>query len=231
MQYNGGKAAVAKEIAEIIAECSYGSTYWEPFVGAANVICRPELAHFTRYGSDLDPHIIMLLNAIKGGWVPPSEVSEEDYAKAKADTEPSALRGFIGYGCSFGGKFFGGYARSGNRNYAANAANSAIKQAPLLRRVSLLTSTYEAMPFGKVDTIYCDPPYKGTTRCGSSDDFNSDSFFEWCIERVKRGCTVFVSEFSAPPEFKELWRKELKDGLRKAGGKHSMTERLFVCQP
>jgi len=230
MRYNGGKFAVAKDIAEIIAACSSGETYWEPFVGAANVICRPELAHFTRYGSDLDPNIIMLLNAVKGGWVPPTSVTEQEYAEAKL-AEPSALRAFIGYGCSFGGKFFGGYARSGTRNYAGNAHRSLLKQADLLRHVALAHSTYRDEPFGKADVIYCDPPYKGTTRCGSASDFDSAAFFEWCIKKAECGSRVFVSEFQAPKEFKKIWDRRITDGLRKSGTSHEMIERLFVCQP
>ena len=152
MQYNGGKAAVAKDIAKIISECAYGETYWEPFVGAGNVICRPELAHLTRFGSDADTHIIQLLNAVKAGWLPPTEVSEVDYVKAKLEG-PSALRAFVGYGCSFGGKFFGGYARSGGRNYAANAANSLNKQRNALQDLELVCADYTKEPFGHVDII------------------------------------------------------------------------------
>ena len=228
MQYNGGKASVAKEFASIIAGRENGGTYWEPFVGAANVVCRPELAKFERFGSDLDAGLIELLQDVKSGWEPPTAISEEQYAQSNAGAGSPSLRAFIGYGCSFGGKFFGGYARSGARNYALNAHNSLLKQAPMLRDVVLRQADYREMPFGQCDVIYCDPPYKGTTRCGSSDGFDSDEFWRWCFAQADRGSKVYVSEFSAPAGFTELYSKPIRDGLRRSD-KRPMIERLFVC--
>jgi DNA adenine methylase len=229
MQYNGGKHACAKEIAGIIQrECSPGR-YWEPFVGAANVICRPELGAFERLGSDIDEGIVSLLRAVRDGWTPPDYISEDAYAEARCGgpCDP-AMRAFIGYGCSFGGKYFGGYARSGDRNYAKNAHNSLLRQAGALVGVSLVAAPYDAAPFGKVDVVYCDPPYAGTTACGAGGAFDSEAFWHWCEGLAAAGTRVFVSEFSAPNGWVEVWQKELRDGLRKSGASHSMTERLFT---
>ncbi len=229
MRYNGGKHACAREIATIIAgACGGALSYWEPFVGAANVITRPELSGLHRSGSDLDSVIISLLRHVRSGWEPPTVISEDEYLVAK--NNPNALdahmRAFIGYGCSFSGKYFGGYARSGVRNYAANASNSLRKQAPLLEGIVLAVGDYASMPFGRRDIIYCDPPYAGTTRCGASCSFDTDRFWGWCLERKREGSTVFVSGFSAPAYAQEVWRKTIRDGLRKVGA-HQMTERLF----
>ena len=226
MRYNGGKHSCAKEIASLMGRYPSGSTYWEPFVGAANVITRPELEKYRRFGSDLDPNITLLLNAVRDGWVPPEKVNEIEYAGALGQP-PSALRAFIGYGCSFGGKFFGGFARSGERNYAANAKNSLAKQAPLLAPVRLVCAGYDSEPFGRPDIIYCDPPYAGATRCGSSAGFDSDSFWPWLRAKARAGTAAFVTEFSAPGDFVEIYRKNISDGLRKNGGS-PMVERLFI---
>lgn len=228
MRYNGGKASVAKEFVSIIAGRENCGCYWEPFVGAGNVICRPELAKFERLGSDLDGGIIELLQAVKAGWEPPSVITEEQYALAKAGCGSPGYRAFVGYGCSFGGKFFGGYARSAARNYALNARNSLLRQAPLLKDITLVTSDYRAMPFGRCDVVYCDPPYKGTTRCGAGGGFDSEEFWAWCFEQAVMGSKVYVSEFAAPKGFTELYSKPIRDGLRRSD-KQPMTERLFVC--
>jgi DNA adenine methylase len=230
MHYNGGKAAVAKEFASIIASREGGGVYWEPFVGAASVICRPELSKFQRKGSDASKWIIALLIAVKQGWVPPTHVSEEEYLAAKANDPALSvqLRAFIGYGCSFGGKWFGGYARSGTRNYALNAHNSLLKQAPVLDYITLYWADYRQQPYGFCDVIYCDPPYKGTTRCGSSDEFDHEEFWTWCRARTYEGSKVYVSELAAPPDFTELYHKPIRDGLRR-NDKQPMVERLFIC--
>lgn len=230
MQYNGGKASCAKDIASLIASDApaWAKTYWEPFCGACNILLRPELTHFTRLGSDLDEYITALLNAVAGGWQPPESISEEQYLWAKCGADISTyLRGFIGYGCSFGGKWFGGYARSGQRNYAANARNSLLKCAKELYTVAPLVSCpYWDEPFGSCDIIYCDPPYAGATPAGSGRTFDTAKLWEWVADKALEGSVVYVSEFSAPIWAKEVWHKEIKDGLRRKDGS-SMVERLF----
>lgn len=82
-----------------------------------------------RIANDIHPELIIMWRALQKGWIPPSLVSEEDYVKAKAGEGFPFLRGFIGFGCSFGGKWFGGYARdSQERNYALQSKNSVLKQ-------------------------------------------------------------------------------------------------------
>ena len=63
-----------------------------------------------------------MLNAVKHGYDLPESVSEQEYKyiREHKDDDP-ALAGFVGFGCSFGGKWFGGYARDNrtSRNYAS----------------------------------------------------------------------------------------------------------------
>ena len=50
-----------------------------------------------------------------------------DYIRTHKD-EDHVLTGFVGFGCSFGGKWFGGYARNaGGTNYAAQSKRSLLK--------------------------------------------------------------------------------------------------------
>ena len=67
-----------------------------------------------RCASDVNRPLITMYKALQDGWIPPSTVTEEMYAEYKGiqDAE-DPLTAFIGIGCSFSGKWFGGYARSG----------------------------------------------------------------------------------------------------------------------
>jgi DNA adenine methylase len=218
MRYNGGKGSCARELAGIISEYR-PIAYWEPFVGAANVITKVT-ANF-RVGTDLDADIILLLRAVRDGWVPPEKVSEEEYKNAK-NRDPSAIRAFFKYGCSFGGKPWEGFARSGDRNYALNAKNSLLKQAPALKGIDFIQCDYRSVNPTHFDVIYCDPPYKGTTSVGCGGKFDSDFFWEW-VRQSSQHSVVLVSELQAPEDFDCIWEKPLKDGL----GKKKLTEKLF----
>lgn len=224
MRYNGGKGACAKQIAEIINKQN-PLRYWEPFVGAANVIQHVK-APF-RIGSDLAAEMITFLRAVQDGFCFPIEVTEDQYKEMKNKPDPyDPMCAFLKYGCSFAGKPWGGFARSGDRNYAKNAANSVIKQRQLLQGIIFKHAPY-ASPFAsafQIDVIYCDPPYAGTTSCGVSKGFDTDAFFQWVREQK---ALTFVSEFQAPSDFVCIWEKEIKDGLRK-NNREVMRERLFV---
>ena len=50
--------------------------------------------------------------ALQQGWEPPDLVTFEDYEYVRAhQDENPALTAFVGFGCTFGAKWFGGYAR------------------------------------------------------------------------------------------------------------------------
>jgi DNA adenine methylase len=71
-----------------------------------------------------------MFQKLQAGWIPPTEVSEEEYYSAKDNQENEPwLAGFIGFACSFAGKWWGGYARDGkNGNYALRGHNSILKK-------------------------------------------------------------------------------------------------------
>ena len=64
--------------------------------------------------------LIEMLIGVQLGYELPDSISKEqyDYIRTHKD-EDHVLTGFVGFGCSFGGKWFGGYARNaGGTNYA-----------------------------------------------------------------------------------------------------------------
>lgn len=222
MQYVGGKFRIRKELAAYLESVRGGRTFVEPFCGGANITA--EMSG-VRIASDLCADVIMLWDAASKGWEPPTRISEEDYNEAR--TAPSsAYRGFVGFGCSFGGKFFGGYARSGSRNYAMNAHNAILKKAKALKGVYFSCGPYLSLA-PKNSLVYCDPPYAGTTQGYSSASFDSALFWKVMLEWSKRGNTVLVSEYTAPGFCKEVWRIETKTDMHCRTGKEPRIEKLF----
>ena len=67
------------------------------------------------------------------------------------------LTAFVGFGCSYSGKWFGGLAKDGNgRNYALNAYNSLMKKAKTFKDVEFSHKSY--LDYTPTDyLVYCDP--------------------------------------------------------------------------
>jgi len=142
-----------------------------------------------------------MFKAIQKGWIPPTYVSEEDYANAKKnqDNEPH-IAGFVGFACSFAGKFWGGYARdskdgSGTGNYALRGHNSILKKMEILMDAQFTCKDFMELDYENC-LIYCDPPYKGTTPYYKKilGEFPYDKFLEWVKEQSKNN-TIIISEY------------------------------------
>ncbi len=223
MRYMGGKVRIGKQIASIIQQFDPVS-YHEPFCGmfsvGKHIVCP------TRTASDLHPDLILLLQAIQNGWEPPARISEKVYAAFQNTNEPSAMRGFVGFGCSFYGKFFGGYARDKfSTNYAELACNSLRRLRPSIQDVVFAREDYRNYS-GNADIIYCDPPYSGTTDY-SNGTFGTEEFWEWVRRQSAR--KVFVSEYIAPTDFVSIWEKPVTTSMKsKTGYGFARTEKLFV---
>lgn len=225
MHYFGGKARIAAKIAEAIGPCE---TYYEPFVGGGWVLARVKAKR--RLASDANLPLINLWRALMAGWQPPENVSEVEYAEARTLPDDDPRKAFIAIGCSFSGKWFGGYARDNTgRNYASNAKNS------LLRKVSALTNTffehasYEAVSYASQSVVYCDPPYQGMTGYGATGAFDWVKFWAFFQKQAERGVKVFVSEYAAPVGWKPALTVETKTDIRTtANGKEARIENLWV---
>lgn len=202
----------------------------EPFVGGANFIDKVPNGVFGRFGYDNNFYLIAMFNAIQNGWQPPVNISEDEYKDIKNNKEkyPNELVGFVGIACSFAGKWFGGYARGGTRNYCDESRRNLLRQKSKIQDVCFAYGDYSLF---NIETpqrtvIYCDPPYKNTTRYHS--DFNHDAFWKWADDRVDDGCLVFVSEYQAPDNWKCIWQKEIISGLDLNTGGKKAIEKLFI---
>ena len=228
MRYLGGKSRIGKRIAEIINPLvAGGRPYYEPFCGACNV-ARHIKADW-RLLSDAHPQLIAMWKAVQQGWVPPDTVTEEEYAAAKRGDLSPELTAFIGFGCSFGGKWFGGYARGGEgRSYASNAKNTIIA-----RREALLSAHFECSSYHDIvpltdSVIYCDPPYASTTGYKGVGKFDHAAFWAWTRRMAALGHTVLISEYSAPDGFGCVAEIPTKLDMRSTNGREPRVERVFA---
>ena len=169
-----------------------------------------------RLGSDVQPFIVALMRAVRDGWEAPSNVSREEYRHIKdnRDLYPPCLVGFVGFACSFGGKWWGGYASNKeNHNYAAAGSRVLRILGGDLQGASLVNRSYKDLVIPPDSLVYCDPPYKDTTASWGTGTWDSEEFWEWATELGRAGHSVWVSEYSAPFSFQLIWEKAVPKSL------------------
>lgn len=231
MKYMGSKNRIAKEILPIILKDRKQNQYYvEPFVGGFNMIDKVD---GLRIALDINKYLIALFQEIQKGWYPPEFVSESEYNLVKNNKDKYSMHyvGFVGFGCSYSGKWFGGYARgndnNGNpRNYCDESRRNLLKQAKDIKGVFIENKSYYSIILPENSIIYCDPPYQGTTKY--KDKFDHERFWNWCREMKSEGHTIFISEYNAPKDFKCIWQKEIVSSLTKDTGSKKAIEKLFT---
>lgn len=237
MRYFGGKFRVAKPLSKFInSRLKSGQVFVDAFCGSCNVITNID-SDRRRIANDLNPYVIEMWKAVQNGWVPPKQLQEDEYNYIKSNKEENmALTSFAGFGCSFSGKFFGGYARNGaggSQKYCENAYNGVLKKAKLLNDVQFYSKSYydllESIDIPDSSLIYCDIPYKNTTGY-STGKFDHEQFYEWAKFWAKKH-TIFISEYkeNVPSDAKIIWEhSSKKDILDKDKVKQLTTEVIFT---
>lgn len=129
----GSKARFAKEILSIVLkDRTENQWYVEPFAGGMNMICE---ANGNRIANDIQPNLIALFEAVVYENWKPIKISKSFYDSvnsAKKDFD-SHLVGWVGFGCSYSGKYFGGYAGETKtkigtvRDYQQESINNLLK--------------------------------------------------------------------------------------------------------
>lgn len=231
MKYMGSKNRHALDILKIIlADRKPGQWYVEPFVGGFNVI---DKVTGNRIGNDVNPYLTDMFIAIRNGWIPPDIITNDQYNTIKNDKDSFAnyIVGFVGFGCSYSGKFFGGYARGNTdkgleRNYCLESKTNLLKQAAKLKGVLITNQNYYDMDIPDNSIIYCDPPYANTTGYGGK--FDTNRFWEWVREMSSKGHSMFISEYTAPDDFECVWSKSVNNTLVKNTGSKKGVEKLFI---
>lgn len=212
VRYLGGKSRLAKKFASILVAAlpMHNGIFYEPFVGGFNVV--PTLVNHLEVAicSDIHPGLIAMYRALQDGWEPPTEVSREDYYYIKGHSaafQPE-MAAFVGFGCSYSGKEWGGYASGEGRNYAKEAHDNLMTRLPDIKNCTFHWASYDGVPlYSETAVIYCDPPYRSTTGY-KTGEFDHTEFDRWCENRALVGHTVFVSEFNAPEHWEVVWEHE-----------------------
>lgn len=230
----GGKGRIAKAIVKAIVDRHPDAPRaYEPFMGGGAVTAR--LAqHYPVTASDAHPDLIALWRAVLKGWHPPEVVTEAEYAELREQTEPSAMRGFVGFGGSFGGKWFSGYARGGYngttpRNHQGESARAIERIGTALRAgvVTVELRDYATTPVLPDSVVYLDPPYRGTQGYATGG-FDHVDFWAWA-ELVASHSHVYVSEYWAPPWWSCVWSAQKRQSVTlPSQGRGLRTERLFT---
>lgn len=243
MKYMGSKARFTKDILPIILkDREPWQWYVEPFAGGMNAICEVD---GNRIANDIHYYLIEMWRELVRGWVP-GKVTKDEYLKVKAEPSeyPAYYVGWVGFNCSYSGKWFGGYAgeyydkgpnyefngeRTVLRHYQTEAVRNVLKQVPKMQGVVFQNKPYYGLELPANSIVYCDPPYEGTTKY-KVDGFDHSLFWDWVRNISKQGHTVFVSEYNAPADFECVWQREAKSSLSangKSGGNKISVERLF----
>jgi DNA adenine methylase len=230
MKYMGSKTRIAKEILPIMLKNRTSNQYWvEPFVGGANMIDKVD---GNRIGADINKYLIEALIAIRDDidLLPKNnkEFTEDDYKKLKL-SDDYKYKGFAGFAYSYSGKWLGGWSRDGlnKRDYVSEAYKNALKQSQYLKDINFVNSSYESLEIPDNSIIYCDPPYKDTTAY-KTNLFDHEKFWQWVTNKINDGHTVFVSEYTAPDDFKCIWQKKIVSSLTKNTGLKKGLEKLFT---
>lgn len=236
MQYMGGKGRVARHVEAVVLRHRGGrSKYLEPFLGGAYTFARIA-PHFTEAtGADIVPDLILYWQAVQDGWLPPEWISREEYETLRT-APPSPLRAFAGFGCSFGGKWFGGYGAQkvdqkhptghvshGSRKITAQKAKG-------MRGARIVQCDYRHWAPGPDAVVYCDPPYAGTTGYDGTDGWDPEEFWATAERWARGGAVVLVSEYRAPEGWRSVWSAPARASLRKDSNLMTATESVFMLE-
>jgi len=223
MKYLGGKHGVGKLIAEFLTDACPAITvngYLEPFCGSLGVFKNMTNQHYKKYiASDQQPDIIEMWKKIQANTLRiPKNITEREYNILKETKSPNAMKAVAGFGLSFGGKYFAGYAQkwAGNsgRNFLNEFKNSIDKIKDSIRKDNVIFYNKSYIDFKPNNMlIYCDPPYKSTEGY-STGAFDHELFWNIMRKWSKNNC-VFISEESAPSDFKVVWKKRKRRTLDK----------------
>ncbi len=226
MRYLGGKYKLAKHIIPIMLKNRQPDQWFvEPFAGGMNLTFQ---VPGKRIANDNHTALIAMWQALQDGWQPPQNVSNIFYDQIKQNPSryPLPLQAFVAIACSFGGKYFGGYARGSNPNYAATGKRAVLKQIAKMQDVIFTNKDYRQCPILSNSIVYCDPPYQNTTGYRTSSGFNHNHFWHW-VREISQYHEVFVSEYVAPDDFEVLFQKEKKVTIDPKKPTQIHVEKLF----
>ena len=214
MRYMGGKSRISKQIAEILnLAIDKDTQFVSLFCGSCALESKVQAD--MKLLNDKNPYLIAMWQELQTGWMPPDVVTKEEYYRVKANMDENpALTGFVGFGCSFGGKWWGGYAKDKRGDdYCGQAKRGLLKDLVGIQSATFTCLDYHDVEIQDGAVVYCDPPYVNTTGY-TVGQFDTNEFWNYMRQLSKR-CDVYISEESAPDDFECIWSKEKVRTLEK----------------
>lgn len=231
MQYLGGKSRLGARIVQAILD-DLGVKRLTLAVdlcsGAGGVTHRLADVSDRVIAVETHPGLVALHKAVQDGWVPPEHVSEAQYQEVRRGDQTTALAAFVGFACSFGGKWWGGYARNAARRNFAHGGSKSVRER-VRPNVEHVANDATAWPCDGAEVVYCDPPYTGTTGYAAIGRVGDDAFWHRLADIASPERACYLSEYAeAPPagvEARLVWTAPVHSGqLTKA---NSRPERLW----
>ena len=222
MRYFGGKVRISKNLTLFINnQLKENQTFVDLFCGSCNVISKIDNNRL-RIANDKHYYLIEMWKELQKGWLPPKSLTKEEYKYIKNNKdEKPYLTAFVGFGCSFAGKWFGGYAHADKRNYCLNDYNSVLNKLKNLKNVMFYNLDYSEVDIPKGSFVYCDIPYKNATPYCKKEvgEFNHEEFYQWVRENSNK-YEIYVSEYkeNVPNDFEIVWEQNSKKDIRNKNG-------------
>jgi AB1gp56 len=245
--YQGSKNRLAKYIIPILNKLIKENNceiFIDACCGGANIIANTKYPIICnkKYGFDNNKYLIALFDKIKFDNLEYIHIDENEYKKVKQDfllgnnTYEDWYYGYVGFLFSYGGLFWGVYARGtdakGNpRNMGRERYNNLINQKEALKDTIFTIQNIFDINLDKLNKnmlIYIDPPYKDTKQY-NKQKFDTEKFWNLVREMSKR-CIVVVSEYEAPNDFITIWEKEIVQNINKRLDTNTQLEKLFVIK-
>ena len=233
MQYFGGKHRISKQLSQYLnSQLKDKQPFVDLFCGSCNIISKIDNNRL-RIANDKHKYLIAMWKALQDGWLPPDEISKTEYKHIKENKDDNPhLAGFVGFGCSFAGKWFGGYAyNSKGDNYCLRAKKSCINKLSNLDDVEFYNLNYNELNIPKGSLVYCDIPYKGTTQYCEEEVgiFNHHEFYQWVRDNSSI-YDIYISEYkeNVPEGFEIVWEMESRKSIRNAKNEAVRTIEVLI---
>ena len=233
MQYFGVKQRISNMLCNFLnSNLKDGQPFVDLFCGACNIVSKID-SNRLRIANDKHKYLIAMWKSLQQGREMPNSISEEQYKYIRDHKdEDMALTGFVVFGLSYSGKWFGGYCRSKDkRNYCLNAKNSNNKILPYIMDVDFKCCDYKDVDIPIGAMVYCDIPYKGSTQYDRKEvgDFNHDEFYEW-VRVNSNKYDIYISEYkkNIPNDFSIVWERNSKKDIRNSKNEREDTVEVLI---
>lgn len=238
MRYFGGKLRHRDQIGKLLTELAdVLSSPIEDRCCGSLAVTRGVFEAGGRVSVAIDANVALmcLYRSVRDGWIPPRTLSREEFIAIQRGPLPDddPMTAFAMIFCSYGGKWGSGYLPDDDRwpgDTARHAATKAhvdlLRMKPWLERIDLRCGDCRVGLPKSPTVIYFDPPYVGVEGYARVAPFPHASFLQ-CVTAASAKHAIIVSEFTMPPDWREIAAMQYKGG---SGFTKNKVERLFVLR-